>query len=74
MGASAINLRDEEIRAEIQAARELAQRDAIADQYREAYVGGTALGDELKGWGDQSSWSEEVRDPDPRRPAGSDEN
>lgn len=33
--------------------------DAIADQYRKAYAGGAALGDELEGWEDQGSWPEE---------------
>jgi metal-responsive CopG/Arc/MetJ family transcriptional regulator len=35
------------------------RRDAIADQYRKAYVGGAALGNEFEGWEDQGSWPEE---------------
>lgn len=35
------------------------RRDEIADQYRKAYDGGAALGDEFEGWEDQGSWPEE---------------
>jgi metal-responsive CopG/Arc/MetJ family transcriptional regulator len=35
------------------------RREAIADQYRKAYAGGAALGDEFEGWEDQGSWPEE---------------
>lgn len=35
------------------------RRDAIADQYRKAYAGGAALGDEFAGWEDQGSWPKE---------------
>lgn len=35
------------------------RREAIAEQYRNAYADGTGLGEELEGWEDQGSWPKE---------------
>ena len=35
------------------------RREAIADQYRQAYSAGAGLGEEFEGWEDQGVWPEE---------------